>query len=38
MQNPRQNIRKKGKFIWKQAVLHIIFICIKTFTFVLTCV
>ena len=36
-QHPRQNIREKGKFIWEQAVLHIILFCIKTFAFMLTC-
>ena len=34
----RENIRKKGKFIWEQAVLHAIFFCINTCTFMLTCV
>ena len=30
-------MRKKGRFIWEQAVLHVIFVCINTFTFMLTC-
>ena len=37
-QHSRQNIRKKGKFILEQAVLHIIFFCVNTLTFMLTCV
>ena len=31
-------MRKIGKSIWEQALLHKILFCIKTFTFMLTCV
>ena len=31
-------MRKKGKFIWKRKVLHIILFCINGFTFMQTCV
>ena len=33
-----KGLRKKGKFIWEWIVLHIVFICLNTFPFMLTCV
>ena len=29
-------MRKKGKFVWEQAVLRMTFFCINAFTFMLT--